>query len=507
MRGSGGTAVPAASDSDARRAIVWVAALFFVKTVVLALFVTPLWDVPDEVGHYALIADIADGRGLPLPGRSVIPPDVVADWATKKTLSPEEKLNWVAQHPPLFHLLAVPFLQAARLATHDPRWIYRAPRLLSALSGAAALLVFFALLLEASGDPFFSFAAAASVGFVPMFSHMASGTNHDVFLALLCGVAALYWVRLSRTGRFSDALQMAVALALAGAVKFSALVVAGALVLLSIPFLGARRGARALQTLVVGAVAFSLPALWTLRQWILLGNARVHPVSRRPFDPSSFLSYLRDNPVFDHTFKNFIGLIGWTGTGGGQVRWFQISGGSLAIFIGLALGSSTAAGIWLWGQPRSRSRIFGRSVAIAVFVFCFAWLFSGLASPAVVKRLLYSLVAAVPFLAFPFFSAPDREGSALARASHGVFLLFSCAYLVNSWEAYEIYGQMRATNGRYFFAVLPFLLLAFGFPLSRLLPPGRRRNGLLAALLVVLFVNETAFFLFRVVPFYRGAPA
>ncbi|HEX7253507.1 MAG TPA: hypothetical protein VF376_11545, partial [Thermoanaerobaculia bacterium] len=410
MRASGGTAAPAPSDSSARRAIGWIAALFLVKTVVLALFVTPLWDVPDEVGHYALIADIADGRGLPLPGRSVIPPDVIADWATKKTLSPEEKLNWVAQHPPLFHLLAVPFLEAARLATHDSHWIYRAPRLLSAISGAAALLVFFALLLEASGDPFLSFTAAASVGFVPMFSHMASGTNHDVFLALLCAVAALYWVRLSRTGRFADAVPMAVALALAGAVKFSALVVAGALVLLSIPFLGARRRARVLQTLVVGAVAFSLPALWTLRQWILLGNARVHPVSRRPFEMGSLFAYLRDNPVFDHTFKNFIGLIGWTGTGGGEVRWFQISGGFLAVFIALALAYSLAAGIWLWRQPRSQTRIVGRLAAIAVFVFCFVWLLSGAANPGIIKRLLYSLLAAVPLLAFPFLSAPDRDG-------------------------------------------------------------------------------------------------
>ncbi len=60
-------------DPSIRRAMVLVAALFFVKAVLLALFVTPLWDVPDETGHYAIIADLADGRGLPLPGRSVIP--------------------------------------------------------------------------------------------------------------------------------------------------------------------------------------------------------------------------------------------------------------------------------------------------------------------------------------------------------------------------------------------------------------------------------------------------
>src|SRR5262249_55886149 len=279
-------------------------------------------------------------------------------------------------------------------------WIYRAPRLLSAVSGAAALLIFFALLLEASGDPFFSFVAAASVGFVPMFSHMASGTNHDVFLALLCAIAALFWVRLSRTGRFPDALKMAAALALAGAVKFSALVVAAALVILSIAFLGARGRARVVQALALGAVAFSLPALWTLRQWILLGNARVHPVSRRPFDVSSVLSYLRDNPVFDHTFKNFVRLIGWRGTGGGEVRWFQISGGFLAVFIALALAAAVAAGIWLWGRPQSRSRTFARLASIAVLAFCFFWLLAGAASPTPVKRLLYSLIAAVPLLAF-----------------------------------------------------------------------------------------------------------
>jgi hypothetical protein len=53
--------------------------------------------------------------------------------------------------------------------------------------------------------------------------------------------------------------------------------------------------------------------------------------------------------------------------------------------------------------------------------------------------------------------------------------------------------------------VLPFLVLAFCFPFARLVPPGKRRDSLLAAVLALLFFNETAFFLARVVPFYRGA--
>src|SRR5215471_18944461 len=141
--------VAPASVGLARRGMYWVAALFALKAAILAFWVTPLWDVPDEVGHYALIADIADGRGLPLPGKSVIPEELAKDWATRKSLTPEERWNWVAQHPPLYHLAAVPFLEIGRLATHDPHLRYRAPRVLSVLSGAGALLVFFETFLEA----------------------------------------------------------------------------------------------------------------------------------------------------------------------------------------------------------------------------------------------------------------------------------------------------------------------------------------------------------------------
>jgi hypothetical protein len=480
-----------------------MAVLFAVKATFLAFCVTPLWDVPDEVGHYALIADIADGRGLPLPGRSVIPEEVARDWATKKNLSAEERWNWVAQHPPLYHLAAVPFLKLGRLLTDDAHLRYRAPRMLSALSGAAALFLFFETFIEAGADPAFAFFAASSIAFIPMFSHMSSGTNHDVFLALLCGFAALYWVRLSRSGNFDGGLRMAVALTLASAVKLSAVVVSAALLLLSFRLLTSRGGRRLAQWLTMAAISASLPALWALRQWILLGNARLHPVSRSPFDLSSFFGYLRNDPVVDHTFKNFVGLIGWTGTGGGELRWFQISGIYLAIFVTLALVAVVGTALWLWRLPGG-TRWVGQIASVGVFLFAFLWLFSGQDGSSPPKRLLYSLLAAVPFLAVAHLFTGKRTTDWVPVAAQGVFLLFSLAYLVNSWEAYQIYGHMRATNGRYFFAILPFLVLAFLFPLDRLFPGSPRRNAALAAVLATLFVNETAFFLLRVVPFYRA---
>jgi len=500
--------VQASGERTAGRAIAAIALLFFVKAVVLAFWITPLWDVPDETGHWAIVDDLARGRGLPLPGRSVVPSDVVSDWMRGK---PAESPmgNWVAQHPPLYHLLAAPLLSAVRGLTRDRQWLYRAPRLLSVICGAAALLFFFRAFLEASGDPLLSFAAAAGVGSTPMYSHMASGTNHDVFLAFCGGLVALCWVRFERSGLFSDGMKTGAALSLAGAVKLSAVVLAAALWLLALSRLATRGSRRLAQWIAIGATSVSLPALWTLRHWWLLGNTRVHPISREPFHFTSFLAYLREEPVVDHTFKNFFGLMGWTGTGGGSVRWFQISGLFLAPYLLLALAGSIGAAVWLWDRQSGhrRARLLAGAAAAAVFGFCFLWLYARADGGEPVKRLLYSALTAVPFLALPLAFGKREPSEAILSGSHFVFLVFSLAYLANSFEAFEIYGQMRATTGRYFFAVLPFLIFAFVFPAASVVRKGRWRDiGLLLAL-AVLFVNEAAFFLVKVIPFYRrGSP-
>ncbi len=481
-----------------------VALLFFFKAAALAFFVTPLWDIPDEVGHFAIIADLADGRGLPLPGRSVLPADVLSDWTRDKAPA-APVYNWVAQHPPLYHLLAVPFLAAARAITDDPRWRFRTPRLLSAISGAAALLLFFQVFCEAGKGPLAAFVAAAAIGTIPMYTHLSSGTNHDVLVAFFAGVTALFWVRLVGSGLFSDGVKMGVALALMSAVKLSALVVTAALLALSWRALAARGPRRVFQWATIAALSASLPALWTLRHWRLVGNVRVHPISRKAFDLGGLVAYLRGYPVVDHTFKNFFGLIGWTGTGGGNLRWLQISGAFLAPYLVVGLLAAIGAAVWFATRPAAKGRGLAAAAAAILFAGSFFWLFSDQDGSALLKRLLYSLLASVPFLALPRLSGRDAAGRIFA-GSQLVFLVFAAAYLANSWEAFEIYGEMRATNGRYFFAVLPFLALASFFPALRLTRRSARRDFGLLLLLAALFVNEAAFFLLRVIPFYRSAP-
>ncbi len=486
------------------RAMVLVAAVFFVKASYLALFVTPLWDVPDETGHFALIEDIVSGRGLPLMGRSVISDGLYTRWMHRPAPSPSMP-NWAAQHPPLYHVLAAPWLAAARASTGDPDWQCRTVRLFSAFSAAAALLVFFGVFREASGDPLIAFVGASGVGFLPMFTHMASGVNHDVFLALCMGVAALFFVRLARRGSFADGLAMAAALALAGATKLSALAPSVVLVAAAAFLLSSRGARRAGQWLAIAALAASLPALWLLRHQILLPGVAVHPTGSPRFD-LPFFSYLTRYPVLDHTFKNFVGLIGWTGTGRGDVAWFQIDGPYLLVYLLLASAAALLTAFWIERQPETPAalRFLSRSLSLGALAACFFVFLGGYSGAGLVKRLAYSLLVAVLFLGATRALAAATDTARIVFVSQLAVLVFTLAYLVNSFESFEAHGEMRATNGRYFFAVLPFLGLAFFTPAALALPSGRRRNLALAAVFTALLCDEIAFFLLRVVPFYRA---
>ena len=489
-----------------RRASLAVAALcsvFFVKAAALALFVTPLWDVPDEAGHFGIVQDLVDGKGLPLPGASKLPENVLRDWMRAAPAQPMD--NWVAQHPPLYHVLAAPFLAGARALTDDPRWLFRAPRLFSAICGAIALALFYLAFLRAGADEGLAFFSAAAIGFLPTFTQMASGTSHDIFVALLSGAAALFWARLHSTGRFADAAGMAAALGAMALTKLSALPVAAALLALSVRPLAGRGIGKLARIAAVAAIAFLPPAAWALRQWIRLGNARLHPISRSRFDVGSFFGYLREDPVVDHSFKNLVGLVGWTGSGGGQLRWMQISGPYLAVYLVIALAAAAGTAAWLVRWDRRERRLLSLASAAAVFAFCVLWLFAQSDGAALPKRLLYALAVAAPVAALaPAFTARGQD--AIVLGSHAVYFVFGVAYLVNSWEGYEIYGQMRATNGRYFFAVLPFLAIAFVFPAAGWIRDRGRRNIVLAGAAAAMLLTEAAFFMQRVIPFYRSGP-
>ena len=110
------------------------------------------------------------------------------------------------------------------------------------------------------------------------------------------------------------------------------------------------------------------------------------------------LDGLRNLPIVDHTFKNFFGLIGWTGTGRGAVRWFQISGAFLAAELVPMVLVLLLAAAWVWRRdfraPAGAATGFVRAAswasAAAVYVASAAWL-SSAAATSWLKVLAYAL--------------------------------------------------------------------------------------------------------------------
>jgi hypothetical protein len=307
------------------------------------------------------------------------------------------------------------------------------------------------------------------------------------------------------TGRIRQAeAAAAAALAAAAAVKSTVLPVTLALLLLLPSRLSARGGRRLGLWAGSAAVALSVPAAWALRQSRGAGLAGVHPHLARRLDPADVLRYLGEFPVADHTFKNFVGLIGWTGTGGGAVRWLQVSGVFLAVFLAAAGALALATAWWTSRTDAAAgplSRAAGWAPAAAAFVLA-AMLFSAGGAPTASKGIVYALVAAAPFLALPrAWTRSDRQERCVFAGLLAV-LLFAFFYLFDVWASYRAAGELRATHGRYFFVTLGFLILGFVLPALRLASPGPRRNRIVATTVALLALDELLFYLLRALPFY-----
>ena len=173
--------------------ILILALLFTLKALYLAFFVTPLWDIPDEIGHFSYARDLAEGRGVPVLGRAEIRGDVMAHMSHNPDARPAA--NWIAQHPPVYYLLAAVPLKIGMAFTNDPEVLYRLPRLVAAICGGLLLLVLYRTMRTLGLDNYRATVLAACIGFIPMVSHLASGTNHDMTLFLFSALMVHFLIR------------------------------------------------------------------------------------------------------------------------------------------------------------------------------------------------------------------------------------------------------------------------------------------------------------------------
>ena len=508
--------------------------LFFIKAMWLAFFVTPLWDITDETGHYAYALDLAEGRGIPLLGEAVVDSNLVAH-VTREPGAPAV-VNGIAQHPPVYYFFAAIPIKIGQWAGAEQELLYRLPRIVAAISGAGVVWVLYQIAMLLGLGTVRSLAVATMAGCIPGVTHLASGTSHDVTLFLFCALAIHGWARFILTRRFSAAVACAFWLALAGGTKLTALVLLAPLLATLVVELEGPWRIRVKQSVLLGMLAGSLPSLWLLRNWIYF---------RHPFYSSldqyrwlldvplnqSMQDYIRQTPALDHFATNFIGVFGWLGTGCGRFYVWMIRDTPLIVFscllllMGLLLvgymvlvmrRSALRKGTNEWNRLVPLSMIFSSLSAKYRFIRVLSWLFGiGLSlwafvfvlqSPSHPESVWLRLVAIALMwtagaLAVPVLLRNNTASERLVAYACLIFTFFTLIVLREVYGMYLLDGRMRATWGRYLYPVAPLLFAGVCVAVRDF----KIRAGILLLLAVLLAYFEMDTFLGQVIPFYTNA--
>jgi len=422
--------------------------------------VTPLFEAPDERGHYFYVKHLADGHGLPV-----------------LLLSEVEPYWQEGGQPPLYYLMGALLtfwidtsdareLRAANpyanvgipLAYGNKNVILHSPgeafpyqgailavhlvRLLSVLLGATTVLFTYLLVLEIYPEGrALALGAAAINAFIPQFLFISGSVNNDNLVTALSSLSLFLLFRLIRLGpTWRRYALLGLVLGLACLSKLSAL---GLLGLTFMGLLIVSRRQRSASSLVKGGLVILimvglLAGWWYLRNWLLYGNAtalnmylalierRARPLTlsrffyeMRGFKTSFWALFGWFNVLADsalYVFYDLLSLAGLLGFLWGVIRgvWhrerFPWASWAL-LFSWLAI---MACGLYLWTAqtPASQGRlIFPGLPAISLFLF---WGLSQLVPRVrvgllarVVGGLLFTSAAVSPFLYIaPAYSSP-----------------------------------------------------------------------------------------------------
>ncbi len=522
--------------------MLFLSLIFLVKSLFLAFYVTPLWAVPDEIGHYSYARDLADGKGVPVLGRGgVIGQDVMGYLEKSNNAKPAR--NWISQHPPIYYVIASWPLKIGELVTNDNDILWRIPRIISALSGALLLLVLFNTLSVIGLDATKAAAVAASIGFIPMVTNLSSGTSHDVTLFLFCAIAINYFTRYIMDREIRCAYWCALWLSLAAGVKvmtplaLSVPMVAILLLELSLP-----KRVWLKHAVGISMTAFFVPLMWMIRNAVIFGKFLYTSETDRAVLPiplnKSLADYIHLNNVFDDFSSRFYGMFLDVTPGSGSLlmegdaapRHFTMHMYTLAGFplVAFSLVVLIASCICIWKMFDLYLKAFRLDDINLEKINLMAWLGSW-AIVSLCKRLLLlltiilstsvvvlffnlnaggilttAIVSASIFLGFmslPLVLLINDGRDKLFIYGFIIFMVFGSILLIHVYHTYIILGEVRATQGRYLYPVIPLVLLSASIALIKMRVP----SMLINISVVILACSELLAFICQVIPFYNGA--
>lgn len=497
-------AVPSGNSCRRQRldtfVLACICALFAIKFAIYGWFITPLWELPDEPGHASFVEDLRQGD-YPELGTAKISDEVARSWLKPGA---QPSFNWIAQHPPLYYVLATPASMAAAASGADFDTRMRAIRLVTAIIGGLALLGLGLFIRESTGNATLGVASVLFIGATPMFLHLSSGISHDTLVAATACWSAYFMSRWIRTDSASDALACAFFAGLCTMTKITGLAIAVPLfAMMCLRIAVSRRNTSLLSKASLASstwlVMFAAISIWMARNIVLFDSPLPDARIFKELDPKEigFFAYMLEHPVWETVYLNFIAWIGWTGQGKGALNVIAANGVLAQYFSAALLALSLFS---LMRLPDSRAS--GHSHDARVFAGCAA--VSALAAfllpvnaLALGTCITIFLAIALPALAnaWPMLRGSDDAWQVVACAF--IAIVFGLLYYQRTWDGYLDYGAARALHGRYFYAVLPFV----GFLLLRHMRNGRMPAVALLLAAAAMPVGEY-FYLRQVLPMF-----
>lgn len=516
-----------------RISILIIALLFFCKALLLAFWITPLWEVPDETGHFAYARDLAEGKGLPVLGKAVIASDINSHCFRREIK--ENAGNYIAQHPPLYYFGAGAILKLATYLTDDREKRFKAPRLMSVLAGTLTLLVLYGLMVLTTGDRLASLGISICVGFIPGFSHMSSGTSHDITVTLFAALAAYFFVRFIRKKKTRDAYFMAVCLSLACVSKMTALLLVPPMLAFVMLELAQPLRARVVHMLGIAFTTLLLPGMWMLRTFHLFGvpfvDADRFNVTTEVLSNATLFDYLSKTAALETIYVFFWGMFGFAGPyreigllGIGQwpLAFFSLLSVVLVWLVAFIIvrrffvggersvsvpGSSSISLIELWynllGNRRSKVIACWGLLFWAGLLSVFAYLviYSSQGVGGQIRSLFYAGSVFIMCAAAVVFCRMLEQDERLVCYALLIMAFFVSVFIWNIYGGYRLLGYPWGTMGRYFFPLIPWMLVTISLPLTRWLKIPSWTPVVFA---VAFAIFEMATFLGQVIPLWRN---
>lgn len=451
-----------------------VLGFFVLKAIISGLFIVRPWDVPDEVGHFSYIKDLASGKGLPVLHETPLDKAV---WDSFVANAPGEPgSNWIAQHPPLYHLLMVPVYGVGSLLGSSLWGPFYAIRIVTAVFFGVGILVLIKAFNEVGLPQTVSLGLGIMISSIPNHTYLAGAVNHDALVFLLGSVVLYYWIRICKNPSESDILKLGIALGLGGLVKYTFLVIFPPVLAMSL-FAIWKRGPGFWKSSISLCVLSLFPiGLWIVRNLFAYGE--MLPVdmtgfqSEQPLD-MSLLQFGRSFPVFSIIAQTYWGLLGWMGDGNLQVRWLQIYSVyqqaftvPIILLLTLNLFYAVRSGTGSW-----KRFLYGadRTLLAMILLFALDWLDE--------EYTLYwiMIVVGVPALTWSisdyFFDRKQGKADRLREIAIGALLVFCFFLTVHILRIYSFTvssGALQGTFGRYYLPVSGFLIVGcFSYGLKR----------------------------------------